>query len=114
MNIPEEQRTESGTEREFPRDAEQARTDIELTRQELGDTVEALAEKANVPARAREQLQQRSDQAVQKARESLPPEAAHRVEQAVETVNRNPAAVLGAVVATVIVLRLVLRRRKQR
>ncbi|HVV10333.1 DUF3618 domain-containing protein [Amycolatopsis sp.] len=34
----------------FPRDAEEARLDVELTRQELGETVEALAEKARATA----------------------------------------------------------------
>ncbi|UJW29100.1 DUF3618 domain-containing protein [Saccharothrix sp. AJ9571] len=49
----------SGKEKaSFPRDAEQARVDIELTRQELGETVEALAHKVNVPARAKEQAQE--------------------------------------------------------
>lgn len=34
----------------FPRDAEEARLDVELTREELGETVEALADKARQTA----------------------------------------------------------------
>ncbi|PXY27331.1 DUF3618 domain-containing protein [Prauserella muralis] len=67
---------------EFPRDPEQARTDIELTRQELGETAQALAYKLNVPARAKEQLQ-------------------HGTTKVKETVQHNPVPVIatGAVAA---------------
>lgn len=40
-------------ESSFPRDPHQARMDIELTRQELGRTAQALAHKLDVPARAK-------------------------------------------------------------
>ncbi|MBN6040666.1 DUF3618 domain-containing protein [Amycolatopsis sp. 195334CR] len=75
----------------FPHDAEQARVDIELTRQELGETVEALAHKVNVPARAKEQAQ-----------------------QAAVSVRRNPWPVAGggAAVLALIVLLIVRRSRK--
>ncbi|QFU88888.1 DUF3618 domain-containing protein [Amycolatopsis sp. YIM 10] len=81
----------SSTETGFPRDAEQARLDIELTRQELGETVEALAHKVNVPARAKEQAQ-----------------------QAAVSVRRNPWPVAGggAAVLALIVLLIVRRSRK--
>jgi type VI protein secretion system component VasF len=39
------------------KDPEQIRADIEATRQELGDTVEALAAKADVKAHARERIE---------------------------------------------------------
>ncbi|WP_199430113.1 DUF3618 domain-containing protein [Qaidamihabitans albus] len=113
MNTPEEPRAESGTEREFPRDAEQARTDIELTREELGDTVQALAEKANVPERAKEQLHERTEQARDLMRDKLPPPAADRVEKVAGTVGRNPAPIVGAAVLAVILVRLIVRRRQQ-
>ncbi|MBK1786284.1 DUF3618 domain-containing protein [Prauserella cavernicola] len=48
--------------KEFPRDPDQARLDIELTRKELGDTAQALAHKLDVPARAKEQAQERAAQ----------------------------------------------------
>jgi uncharacterized protein DUF3618 len=40
-----------------PKDPEQIRAEIEATRQELGDTVEALAAKADVKAHARERIE---------------------------------------------------------
>jgi ElaB/YqjD/DUF883 family membrane-anchored ribosome-binding protein len=39
------------------KDPEQIRAEIEATRQELGDTVEALAEKADVKKHARERIE---------------------------------------------------------
>lgn len=43
---------------DFPRDAEQTRLDIELTREELGETIQELMHKLNVPARAQQQAEQ--------------------------------------------------------
>jgi len=40
----------------FPYDAEQARLDLELTRQELGETAQALAEKVRVKAKTTERV----------------------------------------------------------
>ncbi|HUA03612.1 MAG TPA: DUF3618 domain-containing protein [Solirubrobacteraceae bacterium] len=40
-----------------PKDPEQIRAEIEATRQELGDTVEALAAKADVKKHARERVE---------------------------------------------------------
>jgi ElaB/YqjD/DUF883 family membrane-anchored ribosome-binding protein len=71
-------------------DPEQLREEIEATRQELGDTVEALAAKADVKALAHE-----------------------KVERAKESVARPP--VIGAAVAIVVGLiawRLIKRRRR--
>ncbi|MEY7970627.1 DUF3618 domain-containing protein [Saccharomonospora xinjiangensis] len=45
---------------EFPQTVEQARTDIELTRQELGETARELVQRLDVGRRAREQFQDRS------------------------------------------------------
>jgi hypothetical protein len=60
------------------KDPEQIRADIEATRQELGDTVEALAAKADVKAHARERIE--------RTKASLP----------------NPPIVLGAVAVVVL------------
>ncbi|OQO89401.1 hypothetical protein B1813_20870 [Saccharomonospora piscinae] len=49
---------------EFPRTVEQARTDIELTRRELGDTVRELTHRLNVGERAKEQWQDSSRSAM--------------------------------------------------
>jgi hypothetical protein len=82
----------SSTE-DFPRTVEQARTDIELTRQELGATAQALAHKLNVTERAKERFQQRSASAKGSLRE--------RGEVAVRLVREKPipVAVWAALVA---------------
>jgi hypothetical protein len=46
-----------GAPLEAAKDPEQIREDIEATRRELGDTVEALAAKADVKAHVRERVQ---------------------------------------------------------
>ena len=48
------------------KDPEQIREEIEETRRELGDTVEALAAKADVKARMREKVVSTKDSAAQK------------------------------------------------
>lgn len=55
---------------DFPLTVEQARTDIELTREELGETAQALAHKLNVPQRAREQVRLRSSIAAGRLRDN--------------------------------------------
>jgi len=57
------------------KDPEQIREEIEATRQELGDTVEALAYKADVKARVRDKIQSSRESAagkLGKAREASP------------------------------------------
>ncbi|EHR49824.1 Protein of unknown function (DUF3618) [Saccharomonospora marina XMU15] len=73
------------TPEDFPQTVEQARTDIELTREELGDTAQALAHKLNVPQRTKEQVRMRSSVAVSRLRE-----------------NAVPLAVVGALAALVV------------
>lgn len=51
------------------RDPEEIRRDIDQTRQDLGDTVEALAAKADVKARARERIASTKTSVVNKAGE---------------------------------------------
>ena len=77
-----------GAPLDAPKNPEQIREEIEATRRELGDTVEALAAKTDVKAHARER--------VERTKESLP----------------NPV-VLG-VAAAVIVLGFVAWRLKKR
>ncbi|WP_298178568.1 DUF3618 domain-containing protein [Saccharomonospora sp.] len=48
----------------FPQTVEQARTDIELTRQELGETARELVQRLNVGYRAKEEFQDRSQEAL--------------------------------------------------
>lgn len=99
-----------GGKHAFPADAEEARTDIELTRKELGDTVEALAHKLDVRERAKEQwhhkteqVQQQAHHAAGRAREATPDRVLHSAENLTGYARSNPAPVLiGAGVAIII------------
>jgi Protein of unknown function (DUF3618) len=78
----------AGAPVEAAKDPQQIQEEIEATRQELGDTVEALAAKADVKAHARERIERTTA--------SLP----------------NPV-VLGVAAAVVVGLLLVLRRARR-
>lgn len=54
----------STPEDEFPQTVDEARTDIELTRRELGETAHELAQRLNVGERAKEQFHDRSTTAL--------------------------------------------------
>ncbi|SFB06368.1 Protein of unknown function [Amycolatopsis marina] len=86
---------------EFPRDAEQARVDRDLTRQELGETVQELAHKVNVPEQARQQARHTADE----LRERLPQPVVAGTEQLVAVARQNPLATAAAVVVLVILVR---------
>ncbi|GGM03881.1 MULTISPECIES: DUF3618 domain-containing protein [Micromonospora] len=106
-------------------DAEALRAEIRRTRMELGETMEALAAKADVKAR----LKDSADQAKERVREQAAQTVARVRGQAAQTaevarfqaqekgelVRRNPvpwAAVAAGAVATVIVLLIVRGRRR--
>jgi nucleotide-binding universal stress UspA family protein len=97
------------------KDPEQLREEIEETRRELGDTVEALAAKADVKARVREKVETtkesaaaKKDELLGKARESSPDSVAAGASQATQKAKENPVpvAAIGAFVAGFIVGRL--------
>lgn len=94
---------------DFPRDAEQARIDRDLTRQELGETVQELAHKVNVPEQARE----RAQHAVDSVRERIPPPVASGAEQLMTAVRQNPLAAAAAAVVVVILVRKLTGGRKK-
>ncbi len=80
-------------------DPEQIQRDIERTREELGDTVEALAEKADVKAQAKQKIDQtkasvaeKKEQLLGKARQASPDSAATAATQASQTARQEPAA----------------------
>jgi hypothetical protein len=78
-----------------PRSPEQIEADIEQTRLEVGDTVEALAEKTNVKAR----VQDRIEELKGKAREKTPAGPQEGGKAVVGQIRRNPAPlVLGGAV----------------
>ena len=82
------------------RDPDQIREEIEATRQELGDTVEALAYKADVKARVREKIEstkesatQKKDDLMGKAREASPETVSSGAAQATQKAKENPLPV---------------------
>lgn len=84
-------------------DPERIRAEIEATRQELGDTVEALAAKADVKARVRDKIEHTKESAAQKlgkAREAAPESVASGADgvasgasQATQKAKQNPVPV---------------------
>ena len=88
------------------RSPEEIRADIDQTREEVGDTVEALAAKTDVKAQARARVEEikrnaraKADEVKAKAQGSTPDSAHQGGAQVVDTVRSNPAPfVLGAAV----------------
>src|SRR5688572_14990463 len=94
-------------------DLGEIRADIVRTRAELGDSVEALAAKADVKTRARERVTAVKDRAAQGA-QTAKAQAAVAARQVGTTVRRRPkpvAAGLAGIVAAVAAV-VVLRRRR--
>jgi hypothetical protein len=96
---------------------EDLRQDVELTRQELAQTVAALGEKADVKSRVQkvahekaEVLRERGDELVEK----LPEPVATRVGPVVTGATRRPMVPLAGLIAFILVLRFWLRRRSAR
>jgi ElaB/YqjD/DUF883 family membrane-anchored ribosome-binding protein len=80
-----------------PDDPQQLRAEIERTREDLGDTVAALAEKTDVKARARDKVaevrqnvSQRRTELVDRARESSPDGASSAATQVRAKAQENP------------------------
>ncbi len=78
-------------------DPEQIQQEIEATREELGDTVEALARKTDVKARAGAKLRETKasvsearDELIGKAQQASPDSALDAAGQASSAVHRNP------------------------
>jgi ElaB/YqjD/DUF883 family membrane-anchored ribosome-binding protein len=78
------------------KDPEQLREEIEETRRELGDTVEALAAKADVKARVHERIDATKESVAEKigkAREASPDSVSSAASQATTTAKQNPIPV---------------------
>ena len=82
------------------RDPEQLREEIQETRRELGDTVEALAAKADVKSRLREKVEatkesaaHKKDELLGKAREGSPDSVSAGASQATQKAKENPLPV---------------------
>jgi ElaB/YqjD/DUF883 family membrane-anchored ribosome-binding protein len=108
------------SETEHTRTPEELRADIADTREEVGDTVEALAAKSDVKAQARERLDEvkgnvraKAEEVKSRARSATPESAQQGGAQAVATVRSNPApfVLAGAVVVAFLLGRRAGRRR---
>lgn len=91
---------------------EQLREEIDQTREELGDTVEALAAKTDLKSQTKDRIsaltdaaQQRRDEFVSKAKEATPDSAGVGAQQLAATVQRKPVpfAAVGAFAAGLLV-----------
>lgn len=94
----------------FPQDPEQARLDLELTRRELGETIDELERRLNAPARVREQ----ADHAARAVHDRISHSVVDGAGEAAATVRRNPSPVLATgagLVGFLIVIRFLRRRR---
>jgi len=100
------------------KDPEQLREEIEETRRELGDTVEALAAKADVKSRMKDKVEatkesaaQKKDDLLGKARETSPDSVASGASQATQKAKENPlpVAAIGAFVTGFLIGRLTKR-----
>jgi ABC-type transporter Mla subunit MlaD len=84
------------------RTPEEIQADIERTREQLGDTVEALAAKTDVKARAQERVEEIKENLKGKAdqaKAAAPPSAQQGGQQLVDKVRANPAPfILGGAV----------------
>jgi hypothetical protein len=106
-------------ESERDRSPEEIRADIERTRAQAGDTVEALAEKTDVKGQAQHRitelkanLQHKRDELTAKAKDTAPESAQQGGQQMVAKVRENPAPVAlgGVVLAAFLLGRLTGRR----
>ena len=101
---------------------DQLQRDVERTRRELGETVEALAHKVDVPARVKEQAHETAERvkgqaqdavvrmtaATNQAVDSLPDPVAAQVEKA----RRHPGAIAAALIALVVAIWAISRRNR--
>jgi hypothetical protein len=103
----EDQRT-SGPQVTGPREPEEIQQDIEATREQMGDTVQALAAKTDVKARAKEKVADvkesvsaRADDALHRVKETAPDSAVSAAAELPEKARQNPVpvAAVGAFVA---------------
>jgi ElaB/YqjD/DUF883 family membrane-anchored ribosome-binding protein len=100
------------------RSPEEIKADIDDTREELGDTVAALADKTDVKGQAQQRitevkgnLQRKRQELADKARSATPESAQQGGQQIVTTVKQHPApvAIGGAVLAGFLIGRLTRR-----
>jgi hypothetical protein len=95
----------------FPKDAEEARIDRDVTREELAGTLEALAKKLDLKTRVSENVGEKLDQATTQVADLLSDPAARRFRTGADAVRANPFATFAGLLVLIVLLRLILRRR---
>lgn len=90
-------------ETDSPRSPEEIRADIAQTRREVGDTVEALAEKTDVKARANDRVEEvkanvrsKAEEVKAKAQSTTPETAQRGGQQVVARIRANPVPLAAA------------------
>jgi hypothetical protein len=96
----------------FPKNAEEARLDRDTTRAELTETLEALGDKLDVKTRIKESVDEKLDQATGKVAEVTTVPTAVKFRRGAEAVRSNPLPLFAGVLALVVAIRLILRRRQ--
>jgi ElaB/YqjD/DUF883 family membrane-anchored ribosome-binding protein len=94
-------------------DPDAIRADIERTREQLGDSVEALAAKTDVKAQARQRLAATKDRA-RHAAQDAGGRAKVTAQQAGQTVRQRPAPILGVLAAIAAAIGAVVLGRRRR
>ncbi|MFC3453651.1 DUF3618 domain-containing protein [Amycolatopsis speibonae] len=92
---------------DFPKNAEEARTDRDVTREELTETLDALGKKMDVKTRVNDNL----DAKVDKAGAKISEPAAEKFRQGTEVVRANPLPIFAGVLALLVTIRLIMRKR---
>ena len=86
-------------------DPEEIQKDIEGSREELGDTVEAIADKADVKAQVKARVdaaKSKAEELGSRAKEAAPESVGAGAEQMVDTARENPMPVAGAFMAGIV------------
>ncbi|WP_037306275.1 DUF3618 domain-containing protein [Amycolatopsis orientalis] len=96
---------------DFPKNAEEARADRDVTREELTETLDALGQKLDVKARVNDNLDAKVDQAGEKIAEKISEPAAEKFRQGTEVVRANPLPVFAGILALLVTIRLIMRKR---
>ncbi|MGY6653914.1 DUF3618 domain-containing protein [Amycolatopsis roodepoortensis] len=96
---------------DFPKNAEEARADRDVTREELTETLDALGKKMDVKARVNDNLDAKVDEASAKISEKVSEPAAQKFRQGTEVVRANPVPIFAGLLALLVTIRLIMRKR---
>jgi hypothetical protein len=96
----------------FPKDAEEARLDRDATREELTETLKALGHKLDVKKRVGENVDAKLDQATAKVADVVSEPAAEKFRKSAGVVRNNPLPIFASILALLVAIRLILRRRQ--